>query len=364
MKTILVKRVIHRKEKRVKLIFDFDVDIMNVLDGFNDVTWSRTMSCWHIKYHNDYLPELQERFKGVANIEDRSSLVTRNTFHELGRGQKEALRRYQVYLKIRRYSPSTIKLYLKHVKDFLAFYYDKEIDLLTNEDVQYYNYEHIVKRKMSHNLQNMFMSSLKLFLNVVSEPGINFDQIERAKNSRKLPTVFSKQEVQKIIQATNNLKHKNILLLTYGCGLRRSEIGNIKIDDLDADRHLMIIKNAKGKKDRYVPVSEKLVESLRQYYKMYKPKKYLFETTSGKPYNAETIYKIFRRSLLASEIKKQSGIHALRHSYATHLLEAGTDLRYIQEILGHKSSKTTEIYTHVSNKNLSNINSPADDLDV
>lgn len=364
MRTILVKRVIHRKEKRVKLIFDFDVDIMNTLDGFNDISWSKTMNCWHIKYHENYLQDLQRLFKGIANIEDRSSLTSRNTFHELGRGHLDALQRYKVYLKNRRYSPSTIKMYMKHVKDFLAFYYDKEIDLITNEDVQYFNYERIVKKNMSHNFQNTFMSSLKLFLHVVSEPSINFDQIERAKNSRKLPTVFSKQEVQKIIASTNNLKHKTILLLTYGCGLRRSEIGNIKVSDLDSERNLMIIKNAKGKKDRYVPVSNKLVESLRHYYKMYKPKKYLFETTSGKKYNVETIYKIFRRAFLVSGINKQAGIHALRHSYATHLLEAGTDLRYIQEILGHKSSKTTEIYTHVSNKNLSNINSPADDLDV
>jgi integrase/recombinase XerD len=155
-----------------------------------------------------------------------------------------------------------------------------------------------------------------------------------------------------------------MLLLTYGCGLRRSEIGNIKLSDVSSDRKLLLIRNAKGSKDRYVPLSDKLVETLRTYYKSYKPKIYLFEPSPGEPYLGETAYKVFKRALDLSGIQKKVGIHSLRHSYATHLLENGTDLRYIQEILGHKSSKTTEIYTHVSNHNISNINSPADDLDI
>lgn len=364
MRTILTERVIHKGEKRVKLIFDFDVDIMNVLDGFNDARWSSSMSCWHVKFNNNYVNDLRRIFTDIAQIVDRSSKTRRTVNNNLERNHTEALRKFRIYLLNRRYSESTIEIYTKHIKNFLAFYYDKEIDLINNEDVQYYNYERMVRRKMSHNLQNAFLTSLKLFLYTVSDNSINLDEIERAKRSRKLPTVFSKQEIEKIINSTKNQKHKTMLLLAYGCGLRRSEIRNLQITHIDADRGLMLIQKAKGKKDRYVPISKKLIETVRIYYKNYKPRHFLFEPENGNIYNPETIYKIFKRSLIASGIEKKAGIHSLRHSYATHLLENGTDLRYIQEILGHKSSKTTEIYTHVSNKNLSNINSPADDLDI
>lgn len=364
MRTVIVERVIHRGKKRVKLIFNFDVEIMNILDTIDDAAWSSSMSCWHIPYMESYMTDLQRWFKDVAQIIDCSNTERRNLDHKISTKQNNALDRYHIYLKNRRYSEQTIKSYENHIRNFLLFYYDKEIEMITNEDVQYFNYERMIKRKTSHSYQNQFITSLKLFLNVVTQTKIDIHEIERAKGSRRLPHVFSKKEIEQIISSTQNLKHKTMLLLTYGCGLRRSEIGNLLIPDINSDRKLMLIRNAKGKKDRFVPISNKLIESIRVYYKMYKPQKYLFETKPGVPYPSETAYKVFKNALEKSGIKKKVGIHTLRHSYATHLLENGTDLRYIQEILGHKSSKTTEIYTHVSNQNLSNINSPADDLEI
>lgn len=364
MRTIILERVIHRGQKRLKLIFEFDIEIMNLLDTVDDARWSSSMSCWHVPYTENYLENLNQVFNGVAQITDMSKKERRNTDHDLGAEHQIALVSFHQYMKNRRYSEQTIKNYMKRIRDFLQFYYDKDLELITNQDVKYYNYERIIKRHASTVLQNQFVTALKLFLKTVRESKIIVENVERAKKHRKLPVVFSKPEVEKILNSTQNQKHKTMLLLTYGCGLRRSEVSNLYLSDILTDRKLIMIRKAKGQKDRVVPISDKLIESLKAYYKIYKPKKYIFETSQGKRYHPETFYKIFKRTLEKSRIKKNVGLHCLRHSYATHLMESGTDLRHIQTILGHKSLKTTEIYTHVSNHNLSSIISPADDLQI
>ena len=160
-----------------------------------------------------------------------------------------------------------------------------------------------------------------------------------------------------------NIKHRTMLSLIYACGLRRSELLNLRPLNVDSKRNLLLILNSKGKKDRVVPISDNIVEMLRNYYKMYKPKVWLFEgQKAGDQYSEESLAKVLKQACIKAGIKKPVTLHWLRHSYATHLLESGTDLRYIQELLGHKSSKTTEIYTHVSTKSLQNIKSPFDEL--
>lgn len=165
------------------------------------------------------------------------------------------------------------------------------------------------------------------------------------------------------LEAHGNMKHRTMLSLIYACGLRRSELLSLKPADIDSKRGILLIKQAKGKKDRIVPISEKIIELLRQYYKAYKPQVWLFEgQNKGEQYSAESLQSVLKQALQKAKIHKPVSLHWLRHSYATHLLESGTDLRYIQELLGHNSSKTTEIYTHVSTKSLQNIKSPFDDL--
>jgi len=189
------------------------------------------------------------------------------------------------------------------------------------------------------------------------------DKIERPRPEHKLPNVLSKAEVKAILDAPGNIKHEAMLSLIYACGLRRSELLNLKPADIDSKRHLLIIKNAKGRKDRVAPIPEKLIEQLREYYKKFRPQTWLFEgQKKGKQYTATSLQQVLKDSLKKCGINKPVTLHWLRHSYATHLLESGTDLRYIQELLGHKSSKTTEIYTHVTDKNLQKIKSPFDDL--
>ena len=178
-----------------------------------------------------------------------------------------------------------------------------------------------------------------------------------------MPNVLSKNEVKSILEAPTNLKHRAMLSLIYACGLRRSELLNLSLSDVHSDRNLLFIRQSKGKKDRVVPISNKIIEMLREYYKAYKPKTWLFEgQIPNTKYSEMSLAKVLKQALKKAGNQKPVSLHWLRHSYATHLLESGTDLRYIQELLGHASSRTTEIYTHVSTKNLQQIRSPFDDL--
>ncbi len=185
---------------------------------------------------------------------------------------------------------------------------------------------------------------------------------------RKLPNILSLSEVNTLLQVTKNLKHKMILTTIYACGLRVGELVNLKIEDIDGKRKTLHLKQAKGKKDRMVPIPDCLLEELREYYKLYRPKKYLFEGRNAKSlpktvkYSPSSIRQFYKRSLFAANIRKKSTLHTLRHSYATHLYEKGINLRSIQVLLGHNSSKTTELYTHVSNIHINNTPSPLEFL--
>jgi integrase/recombinase XerD len=189
------------------------------------------------------------------------------------------------------------------------------------------------------------------------------DFIQRPRREKRLPNVLSKEEVKAILEAPTNLKHRAMLSLIYACGLRRSELLNLTLKDILSDRNLLFIRQSKGKKDRMVPISLKIIGMLRDYYKAYKPKTWLFEGQfPNTKYSEMSLAKVLKQSMLKAKVNKNVSLHWLRHSYATHLLESGTDLRYIQELLGHSSSRTTEIYTHVSTRNLQQIRSPFDDL--
>ncbi|MDD5152085.1 MAG: tyrosine-type recombinase/integrase, partial [Flavobacterium sp.] len=177
------------------------------------------------------------------------------------------------------------------------------------------------------------------------------------------PNVLSKEEIKLILNAHSNIKHKAMLSMIYSCGLRRSELLHLRFSDIDSNRNIVLLKNAKGKKDRIAPLSPKILKMLREYYKDYKPAVWLFEgQIKGEQYSEKSLQSVLKQALQKTGITKPVTLHWLRHSYATHLLESGTDLRYIQELLGHSSSKTTEIYTHVSTKSIQQIKSPFDDL--
>jgi len=269
------------------------------------------------------------------------------------------------WMRSRRYSENTITTYTEALRVFLQFFADKPLSQITNNDVIMFNNEFIIKNNLSSSYQNQIVNAIKLFFRTVENKAMNQELIHRPKKEHILPNVLSKEEVKAILNAPKNLKHKMMLSLIYSAGLRRSELLNLKPSDVDSKRKIIIIKAAKGKKDRIVPLSDKILVMLREYYLHYKPKTWLFEGQyENEPYNERSLASVLKQALAKTTIKKPVSLHWLRHSYATHLLEAGTDLRYIQEILGHKSSKTTEIYTHVSTNSIQKIKSPFDDLDI
>jgi integrase/recombinase XerD len=275
----------------------------------------------------------------------------------------EMLDQFRMSLKSRRYSEQTIATYLNAMTVFLKYFNEKSISEIENQDLIAFNNLYILKNKFSSSYQNQVLSSIKLFFNTIATKRLNPELVYRPKREKLLPNVLSKIEVKNILTVLKNIKHKTMLSLIYGCGLRCGELLSLKPEHVDSNRKVLIIKQAKGKKDRIAPLSDKLIEILRSYYVVYKPAVYLFEgMKSGEPYDARSLQNVIKSATAKAGIKKPVTLHWLRHSYATHLLEAGTDLRYIQEILGHSSSKTTEIYTHVSTSKIQSIVSPFDTL--
>ena len=270
---------------------------------------------------------------------------------------------FRKWMEHKRYSDSTIDTYSEIVRVFLKFTYSKPPHEVDADDMVLFVNEYIISNNLSYSYQNQVVNGCKLFFREVIKSRLDVEKFERPRREYKLPNVLSKEEVKAILTSLTNVKHRTMLSLIYACGLRRSELLNLRSKDIDSKRGVLYILNSKGKKDRVVPVSDKITDMLRDYYTMYKPKEWLFEGQSvGDRYSEESLAKVLKNACIKAGINKSVTLHWLRHSYATHLLESGTDLRYIQELLGHKSSKTTEIYTHVSTKSLQKIKSPFDDL--
>ena len=268
------------------------------------------------------------------------------------------------YLDENRYSPRTRESYLAMLEFFFRYFSPGEPDDITEDEISKFLHDFIIKLGYSPTYQNQMVSAIKIYYTIAGKGKIDPDFLERPRRRRSLPKVFSKEEVSAILNSSGNLKHKLVLWIIYSCGLRRSEVTNIRLTDLDRERNILHIREGKGMVDRFVPVPDKVWVKVEEYTRAYKPRNYLFEGQSGGKYSSESVYHVFKEALVKAGIKKDVGVHSLRHSYATHLHENGLDIRYIQELLGHKSTRTTEIYTHVSRRNLIAVRSPIDDLDV
>jgi site-specific recombinase XerD len=260
-------------------------------------------------------------------------------------------------LVARRYSQRTVKLYLFHNKGLLEFSKKNPYEV-SNGDVREYLYHLANDKEASTSTLNTAINAL--YYGEVLKRRFVYE-IKRPKKDKKLPVVLSQEEVSQILSSVNNIKHRAILMLIYSAGLRVSEVVKLRPEDIDTERKLIHIKEAKGRKDRYTLLSDTAMETLGLYMNANNPEKWLFP---GKKENTHltirSVEKIFEDAVKRASITKEVSVHSLRHSFATHLLESGVDLRYIQEFLGHKSSKTTEIYTHVSNKDIGKIRSPLD----
>lgn len=264
-------------------------------------------------------------------------------------------------LRLRDYSPKTLKSYQSSLRAFIRYFSPRHPRELSSEDIRRYLVDLMDKTRLSAATVNQHYNALKFLYVELFGQKFTIEGIPRPQKGERLPKVLSQSEVLRIFSSVSNLKHKTLLMLIYSAGLRVSEGISLQVADIDSQRMMIHVRGGKGKKDRYTMLSQSILEPLRAYYKEYKPTKYLFEGQEAKWHLSDrSIQNVFQRALHEAGIRKKVGIHSLRHSFATHLLESGVDLRYIQELLGHDSSKTTEIYTHVSRKSLGQIISPLD----
>lgn len=360
--TLSISKLLYKGQERIVIDFSFNYQFNKIAKSINGYKYSSTLKKWHYPYSLKNIFLISEAFKLVADVthcftEEEIELQKVNALIAAH------INKFSSWLKSKRYSENTIKTYTEAIKVFLDFYKHKPLDLITNDDVIVFNNEYILQKKLSTSYQNQVVNAIKLFFKTVQNKTIDIESVHRPKREKKLPNVLSKEEIKLILSAHSNIKHKAMLSLIYSCGLRCGELLHLKPEHIDSKRGLVIIKQAKGRKDRIVPLSKKILEMLREYYLLYKPKKWLFEGQNAlEQYSEKSLQSVLKQALSKANITKPVTLHWLRHSYATHLLESGTDLRYIQELLGHNSSKTTEIYTHVSTKNLQQIKSPFDDL--
>lgn len=279
---------------------------------------------------------------------------------QLNEQQKTLLNNFYKYLRGKRYSDSTVNNYTFQIADFIDYHNKKPIKVLNNRDVELFIEDVFIKRKLSISVQRQFISALKLFIVFESSTQIQSLELVRPNKSLRLPIVLSQNEVISIISSTKNLKHRAIIALLYSCGLRISELLNLSISDIDIDRRQVYVRHGKGRKDRYVGFAKSFIPLLSNYLITYKPKHYFVEGTNHSQYSPQSVRHFLKKSCNTAGILKKVTPHTLRHSYATHLLENGVDLRYIQSLLGHSRPETTMIYTHVRKTHLLEIENPLD----
>ncbi len=335
---------------RIEVAFPYNPSYIAKIKTIRGYRWHPEEKYWSFPSDDGILEKVLSVFNG-GRIDVDPALRT-------GGGHFEDLWKELI---TRRYSPKTVKSYTHYNEEFLKFT-KKMVNEVTNEDVRDYLFYLAEKKGVSTSSLNIAISALKFYYGEVRKQGFIYE-IKRPTKDKKLPTVLNKDEIARLVSVVDNLKHRSIIMLTYSSGLRVSEVVKLKTEDLDFGRSMIHIKGAKGRKDRYTLFSDVAQKTLRVYIKATNSKEWLFPgQKKGSHISTRTAQQIFLDAIKTLGITKDVSIHSLRHSFATHLLESGVDLRYIQELLGHKSSKTTEIYTHVSDLNMRNINNPLDNI--
>lgn len=385
--TIKLFRAKHREKDVVCLRFDKNDSLNHLLRQVPGLLWSKTLGCWYVPMRSTLRLELvillkakawldfsllqETNTKAVNSTNHENKQINRYTDRELNEGMhtkalsspitvakkpidallllseegKIKLETFRLWMRSKRYSESTVGTYCDALQTFLRYFASKPVIEISNQDLINFNNHYILANKFSASFQNQVVNAVKLFFRTIELKSLEIELVHRPKRATVLPNVLSKEETKQLLMALRNVKHKTMLSLVYSCGLRRSEVLNLKLLDIDSNRKLVIVRQAKGKKDRIVPLSDKILSLLRDYYVAYKPVQWLFEgQLKGERYDERSLASVLKQAVEKAGINKPVTLHWLRHSYATHLLEGGTDLRYIQEILGHSRSRTTEIY--------------------
>jgi integrase/recombinase XerD len=317
------------------------------------VKWSNTKKAWYVLDSVFYRDKFKLSPKNPIGKEVLSHIDSVN---------QPALSKLVETLQLRAYSHSTITTYRNEFAQLLYILKDKHVDELDATKLRSYFLYCINTLKLSENTLHSRINAVKFYFEQVLRREKFFFEIPRPKKPSILPKVISTKDIKKLFEVTTNIKHNTMLKLCYGMGLRVSEIVALKIKDIDSERMQVFIERGKGKNDRYVNLPESILLQMREYFKEYKPKMYLFEGQYGGMYSVRSAQQVFKDALEKANINKTIGIHGLRHSYATHLMESGTDVMFIQKLLGHRDIKTTLRYVHVSKKEVKNIKSPLDSL--
>lgn len=357
MKNLRLIPDIHRQEHIVKANFAFDKELIALVKKQTGVRWSQTLKCWYFSKADFNLNTFYKNFEGSAFIDysqlkQQSDLIKKTTI--------KIPKEYLEQLVLKRYSQNTVKTYCSCFQKFITHFMGRDIECLSKEDIKTFLLYLVQEKKISPSTQNQYINAIKFYYEkVLKQPRMAY-VLERPNRAKKLPKVLTEQEVLMILKNTPNIKHKTILSLLYSAGLRVGELIGLRVQDVVWDKNYLFVRGGKGKKDRITLLSEHVAFLLRKYLQKYKPNYWVIENHERKQYSSSSVRAILKNSTKKAALRKRVNPHMLRHSFATHLLEKGTDLRYIQELLGHGSSKTTEIYTHVSKKSLANIKNPLD----
>ncbi|HMG83965.1 MAG TPA: tyrosine-type recombinase/integrase [Ferruginibacter sp.] len=358
MPSIHYQIIFHRGKSCIAISFLHDVSWNNRIKAVAGSRWSKSLNAWTI-------PDTAEnRIRCKLPSTDIEIQTAKVPVTQMSGNNKEQLAKFLQHLQLKAYSPSTIRTYRNEFTPFLQLLHNIPAQDLEPTHLQRYLL-YCFKQGLKENSIHSRINALKFYYEQVLKREKMFFEIPRPKKPLQLPKLLNEDELYKLFNALTNKKHKAMLFTAYSAGLRVSEIVNLKISDIDSQRMQIFIERAKGKKDRYVNLSPLLLDILRSYVGTYlpRPKKYLFESEQTYlAYPTRTIQQIFTNAKNKAGIKKEVGIHSLRHSFATHLLDKGTDIRYIKDLLGHFDIKTTERYLHVSKQKLVNIISPLDDL--
>jgi integrase/recombinase XerD len=393
MQTVYLQPLFHRNTEHIALCFSNDKNLELAVRKLKNVRWSQLNRCWYLPLTAHSQKLVEESLESIAAIDSTGLIshlqkkeqvlktpgassdpsrhlksdenITRSATWKLSTENLAALQRYIEQLNLKAYSASTIKTYRNEFLQLLQLLKNKLVEELTTDDLRRYFVYCFEKLHLSENTLHSRINAIKFYFEQVLHQEKFFWEIPRPKKPLKLPKVLSEEELSRLFNAVNFLKHKALLFTAYSAGLRVSEVIHLQWKHLDRQRCQILIEQAKGKKDRYVTLSPILEDILTSYYKKsnIKPLKYVFESTvPGMPYSARSAQAVFQQAKAKAGIKKEIGFHSLRHSFATHLLEKGTDVRYIQELLGHFSIKTTTRYLHVAKEKLVVIESPLDSL--
>lgn len=387
--TITLQPLHHRGQESIALQYKNNAELNRLVRMLPKAKWSQSNRCWYVPLGEASYQQIVQALKGKAALDTTAlkdylgkkkkitatlPLVSKQTIikpasataaWKLSPENLEALEKFVERLKLKAYSPSTIKTYRNEFLQLLQLLKHKPVQELKPDDLRRYMLYAMEQEGIKENSAHSRLNALKFYFEQVLGRGKFFWEIPRPKRPILLPKLLNETEIARLFNALANKKHKALLFTAYSGGLRVSEVVKLKLTDIDSQRMQLLIREAKGKKDRYVNLSPVLLDILRSYIKEQKPrpKKYLFESgQTGTAYPTRTVQQLFSQAKHKAGIRKEVGIHSLRHSFATHLLDKGTDIRYIKDILGHFNIKTTERYLHVSKKKLVNILSPFDDL--